>query len=63
MVFQEIQQKVPLSPDNLFFQEKEETVNLTKYYDSVSDKTVRGLFEILNNYNFTIDENTPIDQK
>jgi len=48
-------------PDFLFFGE-EKTVDLNKIYDTIS-KTykVRGLINILNAYNFTIEENTPAD--
>ncbi len=31
--------------------------------DLNNSKPVRGLIEILNSYNFTIDENTPVDQE
>ena len=50
-------------PDELFFLDKEITVNLSKYLEKGTNKKVTGLFEILNKYNFTIDENTPIDQE
>ncbi|OQA85918.1 MAG: Type IIS restriction enzyme Eco57I [Bacteroidetes bacterium ADurb.Bin234] len=48
-------------PDYLFFQEGEERVDLSSY--GIVSKPVRGLIDILNSYNFTIDENTPIDQE
>jgi hypothetical protein len=48
-------------PDYLFFQQKDEVVNLSQY--GLGKHSVRGLIEILNSYNFTIDENTPIDQE
>ena len=48
--------------DYLFYQHQEEKVDLSKY-GLGSKKPVRGLIEILNSYNFTIDENTPIDQE
>jgi hypothetical protein len=48
--------------DYLFFQPHEEKVNLAQYQMGTG-KTVRGLFEILKSYNFTIDESTPIDQE
>jgi hypothetical protein len=54
--------KQTIIPDYLFFQKNEEKVDLSQY-GLGSNKPVRGLFEILNNYNFTIDENTPIDQE
>jgi type I restriction-modification system DNA methylase subunit len=49
-------------PDYLFFQKEEVKVDLSKY-GLGSNKKVRGLIEILKSYNFTIDENTPIDQE
>lgn len=48
--------------DYLFFQADEERVNLSAY-EMGKDKTVRGLFEILKSYSFTIDESTPVDQE
>lgn len=53
--------KQALIPDYLFFQQKDEVVNLSQY--GLGKHSVRGLIEILNSYNFTIDENTPIDQE
>lgn len=53
--------KQSIIPDYLFFQEDEEMVDLSEY--GLGKKLVRGLIEILNSYNFTIDENTPIDQE
>ena len=49
-------------PDYLFFQENEISVDLSFLGLGRSQK-VKGLFEILNSYNFTIDENTPVDQE
>jgi len=49
-------------PDKLFFLNNEIEVDLSKHLDNNKNKKVTGLFEILNRYNFTIDENTPIDQ-
>ena len=49
-------------PDKLFFLNNEIEVDLSKHLESNKNKKVTGLFEILNRYNFTIDENTPIDQ-
>ncbi|MDR1022737.1 MAG: Eco57I restriction-modification methylase domain-containing protein [Prevotellaceae bacterium] len=48
-------------PDFLFFNE-EKSVDLNEIYDTKS-KTykVRGLIDILQTYNFTIEENTPVD--
>lgn len=54
--------KQAIIPDHLFFEEKEVKVDLSDYGLGVN-KSVKGLFKILNNYNFTIDENTPIDQE
>jgi len=49
-------------PDELFFLDKEIEVDLSNYLDNGKNIKVTGLLEILNKYNFTIDENTPIDQ-
>jgi hypothetical protein len=54
--------KQAIIPDYLFFQNKEEKANLSSY-GLGNNKPVRGLIEILNSYNFTIDENTPVDQE
>jgi adenine-specific DNA-methyltransferase len=48
--------------DELFFSSKEKTVDLSNYGLSKYAK-VRGLIDILNSYNFTTDEATPIDQE
>jgi hypothetical protein len=48
--------------DELFFSSTEKTVDLSNYGLSKSAK-VRGLIDILNSYNFTTDEATPIDQE
>jgi len=53
--------KQSIIPDYLFFQQEEEKVDLSQY--GLGTKLVRGLIEILNSYNFTIDENTPVDQE
>lgn len=50
-------------PDKLFFLEKETEVDLTKHISSGRNKKVRGLLTILKSYNFTIDENTPVDEE
>lgn len=50
-------------PDELFFLEKEKEANLSKYLGSGKNKKVKGLFAILKSYNFTIDENTPVDEE
>ena len=54
--------KQSIIPDYLFFQQEEERVDLSSYGLGTS-RPVRGLIEILNSYNFTIDENTPVDQE
>lgn len=54
--------KQAIIPDYLFFQQEEEIIDLSQY-ELGTNKPVRGLIEILNSYNFTIDENTPIDQE
>lgn len=54
--------KQAIIPDFLFFQQNETRVELSQYGIG-SNKAVRGLIEILKSYNFTIDENTPIDQE
>lgn len=54
--------KQAIIPDYLFFLEDETPVNLTGF-GLPGKRTVRGLFNILNSYNFTIDENTPVDQE
>lgn len=60
--FTRIEEKQAKIPDYLFFQENEEKIDLSGF--GLSSKCiVRGLFEILKSYNFTIDENTPIDQE
>ena len=48
-------------PDYLFFSEEIKT-DLSKYQIK-SNQKARGLINILKNYNFTIDEATPIDQE
>jgi adenine-specific DNA-methyltransferase len=48
--------------DELFFSSKEKTADLSNYGLSKYAK-VRGLIDILNSYNFTTDEATPIDQE
>ncbi|MCX7809516.1 MAG: hypothetical protein N2247_01280 [Leptospiraceae bacterium] len=48
--------------DELFFSSTEKTADLSNYGLSKYAK-VRGLIDILNSYNFTTDEATPIDQE
>ena len=50
-------------PDKLFFAKNEIEVNLGAYFSKNKIRKVRGLLEILKQYNFTIDENTPVDQE
>ena len=54
-------------PDELFFSEKEKEIDLKKHLAPDSKgrviKKVRGLLSILKSYNFTIDENTPVDEE
>ncbi|ADC89128.1 hypothetical protein Thal_0494 [Thermocrinis albus DSM 14484] len=47
-------------PDELFFGE-ERKVDLTDFYGERKRVKVRGLINILKDYNFTADENSPID--
>ncbi|EKD28584.1 MAG: hypothetical protein ACD_79C00270G0003 [uncultured bacterium] len=51
-------------PDELFFSE-EKIIDLSSVYDDKKKKNekVKGLFEIFNNYKFTITENTPIEEE
>ncbi|MFA3783186.1 Eco57I restriction-modification methylase domain-containing protein [Melioribacteraceae bacterium 4301-Me] len=49
-------------PDELFFLEEETETDLSNYLEKGKNKKVTGLLTILKRYNFTIDENTPIDQ-
>ena len=50
-------------PDDLFFSQ-EQIVNLSAFYDDKKRTAVKvkGLFEILNAYNFTVEESTPYDK-
>jgi len=54
--------KQAIISDYLFFQENEEGVDLSNY-ELGRNRPVRGLFEILKNYNFTVDESSSIDQE
>ncbi len=47
-------------PDYLFFSE-ERNEDLSNFYGTKTKKKVRGLINILKDYNFTADENSPID--
>ena len=50
-------------PDNLFFET--DTIDFSTLYNDKrkNNVPVKGLFDIFNEYKFTIDENTPIDQE
>jgi hypothetical protein len=52
-------------PDELFFCEKEKTIDLSDIYGTPkkSKEKVRGLINILDSYKFTIAENTPIEEE
>ena len=53
-------------PDYFFFGEKGDFVaDLSEWYDDKKKKAVpvTGLINILNHYNFTVEENTPLDQE
>jgi len=59
--FSRTKKNQPEVPNMLFFG-KEREIDLSKIYGSKKKKyKVRGLFNILSSYNFTIDENTPDD--
>ncbi|NMB50617.1 MAG: N-6 DNA methylase [Bacteroidales bacterium] len=62
--FSDKEKNQPIFPNELFFS-KEKNVDLTKYYGNAKYKKtpVQGLIPILNTYNFTVDENTPIDEE
>jgi hypothetical protein len=51
-------------PNKLFFAPPQ-TVDLSEIYDDPSrrNSTVRGLLNILHAYNFTVEENTPVDEE
>lgn len=53
-------------PDEIFFMETEKQVDISGYFDgnkSYKKANVKGLFEILNSYKFTIDETTPVEEE
>ena len=56
------QNKRAIIPDYMFFKEEIKKMDLSKYGLSKNEE-VRGLIEILKNYNFTTDEATEIDQE
>lgn len=51
-------------PDELFFMDKEKEIDLNDVYGTKNKiYYVRGLFDILNSYKFTVAENTPIEEE
>lgn len=53
-------------PDYFFFgEEVDKDIDLSKWYDDNRKKHVhvRGILNILKSYNFTVEENTPLDQE
>ncbi len=61
--FSDDPKKQPDVPNFLFFSDEIE-VDLNKDYDTKGKRyKVRGLINILNSYNFTVDENTPVDEE
>jgi type I restriction-modification system DNA methylase subunit len=62
--FSDKKENQPIFPNELFFS-KEKNVDLTEYYGDTKYKNTRvqGLISILNAYNFTVDENTPLDEE
>lgn len=53
-------------PDWLFFgEEVGRSIDLSQWYDDTKKRNVsaRGIIDILKRYNFTIEENTPLDQE
>jgi adenine-specific DNA-methyltransferase len=62
--FSDVKKNQPEVPDFLFWGENK-NVDLSQEYDDKKKKTctVMGIFEILNAYKFTIEENTPIEEE
>jgi len=50
-------------PDDLFFSKEEQETDLSSYLENGNHKKVRGLIAILESYNFTVEENTPLDEE
>ncbi|MCX8097072.1 MAG: SAM-dependent methyltransferase, partial [Spirochaetes bacterium] len=48
-------------PDTLFFQKEEQKEDLSEFYGENKKVKVRGLINILKDYNFTADESSPVD--
>ncbi|MBS3762001.1 MAG: N-6 DNA methylase [Planctomycetes bacterium] len=54
----------PLNVPNSLFWSGQRNVDISEYFETGhTDEPVRGLINILSDYNFTVDENTPIDQE
>lgn len=61
--FSQTKKNQPEVPNFLFFSSEQE-IDLNQEYGTKNKRyKVKGLVNILNDYNFTIDENTPIDQE
>ncbi|GAP16134.1 protein containg TaqI-like C-terminal specificity domain [Longilinea arvoryzae] len=62
--FSEITKNQPVVPDELFFG-KEHAVDLSEEYgdERRNSERVRGLIHIFENYKFTIEENTPVEEE
>jgi hypothetical protein len=58
--FSRNEQKRAKLPDYLFFSE-EKDIDLSSFYGSKKITKVKGLINILKEYNFTVDESSPID--
>jgi hypothetical protein len=51
-------------PDELFFSDKEQDIDLNEFYGTTNKRyQVCGLINILNSYKFTVTENTPIEEE
>jgi hypothetical protein len=51
-------------PDYLFFSDEYKEIDLNETFHTTGKKyKVRGLIDILNNYKFTIEENTPVEEE
>lgn len=62
--FSDVKSKQPHLPNFLFFGEEIETDELNEDYNTKSERyKVKGIIRILEAYNFTIDENSPIDEE
>ncbi|HEU5052823.1 MAG TPA: TaqI-like C-terminal specificity domain-containing protein [Hanamia sp.] len=62
--FSSTKKKQAFVPDFIFWG-RHEGIDLTKELDSArkSNETVHGIFDILNSYKFTIEENTPVEEE